>query len=140
MRHYETGFLIAPNLPEEEAQELMKKMADVVSKKKGKMAEVDNWGKRKLAYPIKKFKEAFYVFFKYEGKPDIPSELERRFKQTEAIIRYLTVKKSETDNIRKKKKKASGIEKEGIDQEEKPEELEELLEENGSEEREEGEK
>jgi len=92
MRQYETAFLIAPNLPEEDNEKLISQMADVISKKKGTMINVDEWGKRKLAYPIQKFEEAYYVFFLYEGDPSIPEELERRFKQTETIIRYLTVK------------------------------------------------
>lgn len=103
MKHYETAFLIAPNLPEEETEELINQMAEIVSKKKGKMIDLDNWGKRKLAYPIEKFEEALYVFFYYSGEPVIPAELERRFKQTEAIIRYLTVRKEPKEEIQKKK-------------------------------------
>jgi len=118
MRLYETAFLIAPNLPEEEVEELLKKMEDVVSKKKGKMLNVDNWGKRKMAYSINKFEEATYIFFLYEGNPDIPAELERRFKQTEAIIRFLTIKKDPREAIRKTGKRAK---KKGKDFEEKTE-------------------
>jgi len=93
MRIYETAFLIAPNLSEEDTEKLIQQMADVIPAKKGKMIHIDKWGKRKLAYQIKKFEVAFYVFFLYKGEADIPSELERRFKQNEAVIRYLTVKK-----------------------------------------------
>ncbi len=104
MTQYETAFLISPDLEEEETEKVIVQMAEVVSKKKGKMINEDRWGKRRLAYPIKKFEEAFYVFFHYEGDSEIPSELERRFKQTEAILRYLTVKKELKENIRRKKK------------------------------------
>jgi small subunit ribosomal protein S6 len=104
MKQYETGFLISPNLTEEETEKLILQMAEIVSQKKGKMVREDRWGKRKLAYSINKFEEAFYVFFYYEGEPDVPSELERRFKQTDAILRYLTVRKEAKDTIRKKKK------------------------------------
>ena len=102
MRQYETAFLIAPNLPEEDNEKLISQMAEVVSKKKGKMINVDEWGKRKLAYSIQKFEEAYYVFFLYEGNPSIPEELERRFKQTETIIRYLTVKNEITEIAKKR--------------------------------------
>ncbi|MBN2245005.1 MAG: 30S ribosomal protein S6 [Candidatus Aminicenantes bacterium] len=118
MRLYETAFLIAPNLPEEELESLLKKMQEVVSKKKGKMLNVDNWGKKKMAYSINKFDEATYIFFLYEGTPDIPAELERRFKQTEAIIRFLTVKKDPRDTLRKPGKRAK---KKAKETEEKPE-------------------
>lgn len=141
MRQYETAFLIAPNLPEEETEKLILKMADVVSKKKGKMINLDQWGKRKLAYPIKKFEEAFYVFFQYEGQPEITAELERRFRQTEAIIRYLTVKKEPKENIRRKKRVVSkGEGKEVEPEEEEFEKQEEMQEQFGVEETEEEEK
>ena len=104
MRQYETAFLIAPNIPEEEIESLISQMAEVITKKKGKILNQESWGKRKLAYSIQNFDEAFYMFFNYEGERDIPAELERRFRQTESVIRYLTVKKDESKNLRKKKK------------------------------------
>lgn len=104
MTQYETAFLISPNLEEEETEKVITQMAKVISEKKGKMINEDRWGKRRLAYPIKKFEEAFYVFFHYEGDSEIPLELERRFKQTEEILRYLTMKKTQKENVRRKKK------------------------------------
>lgn len=104
MRHYETVFLVAPNLPDEEVESLVDQMASIVSKNKGKMESVEKWGKRKMAYQIQKFEAANYVIFHYQGEPDIPTELERQFKQKEAVIRYLTLKKDMRDNIRDKKK------------------------------------
>jgi len=103
MRQYETAFLISPNVPEEETEKIILQMADIISKKKGKMIKQDVWGKRRLAYPIQKFEEAIYVFFHYEGEPGIPTELERRFKQTESVVRYLTVRKETKEVVRKKK-------------------------------------
>jgi small subunit ribosomal protein S6 len=103
MRQYETAFLISPNVPEEETEKIILQMADIVTKKKGKMIKQDVWGKRKLAYPIQKFEEAVYVFFLYEGEPGIPTELERRFKQTEAVVRYLTVRKETKEVVQKKR-------------------------------------
>ena len=103
MKQYETGFLISPKLSDEEWEKLVEQMADIVSKKKGKMIKVDKWRKRRLAYPIRKFEEAFYVFFLYEGSPEVSAELERRFKQTDDILRYLTVNKDERENVRRKK-------------------------------------
>lgn len=106
MRLYETAFLIAPNLPEEEVEALIQEMAEVVKQKKGQMVKEDRWGKRKLAYPIKKFEEAYYVFFLYEGGPDIPAELERLFKQKDTVIRFMTIKQDRRENVRRKKKAA----------------------------------
>ncbi|KPJ70210.1 hypothetical protein AMJ44_00400 [candidate division WOR-1 bacterium DG_54_3] len=129
MRQYETGFLISPNLTEEETDKIILEMAEVVSQKKGKMLKEDRWGKRKLAYPLNKFEEAFYVFFHYEGEPEVPSELERRFRQTDNILRYLTVKKEPKENI-KKRKPVKAMEKKAESPEEKAEE--EALEEEDS--------
>ena len=104
MRQYETAFLISSKLEEEETAKLIEKMAEVVKKKKGKMVNIERWGKRRLAYPIEKLDEAVYVFFHYEGDPDIPHELQRRFRQTETVLRYLTLKKDAQTQPRKKSK------------------------------------
>ncbi len=104
MKQYETGFIISPTLSDEETEEFIKKMAEIVPQKNGKMIKQDAWGKRKLAYPIKKFEEGFYVFFTYESDGDVSLELERLFKQTDTVIRFLTVKKDTRDPARRKKK------------------------------------
>jgi small subunit ribosomal protein S6 len=106
MRQYETGFVLSPSLAEEEAQEFVRQMAEVVSQKKGRMIKQDIWGKKRLAYPIKRFHEGIYVFFLYEGPGDVSQELERRFKQTDTVIRFLTILKDPKDNVRRKKKAA----------------------------------
>jgi small subunit ribosomal protein S6 len=136
MRQYETAFLITPKLEEEEMEKLIEKMAEVVKKKKGKMVNIERWGKRRLAYPIDRLDEAVYIFFHYEGDPDIPQELQRRFRQTETVIRYLTLKKETKIQQRKKAKvvrrekpkSARGKIEAGEEQKEKePEESPEIL-------------
>lgn len=107
MRVYETAFLIAPDLAEEANETLIDQMAGVVAQNEGKMIKLDKWGKKKLAYPINSFEEAFYVFFLYEAEANLPAELERRFKQTEAILRYMTVKPEDKRVLQKKKKAPS---------------------------------
>jgi small subunit ribosomal protein S6 len=105
MQVYETGFLLAPNLSEEDTEKLLAQLGEVISRKEGKFVKQERWGKRRLAYPIQRFSEAFYFFFHYEGNPDIPLELERRFKQTDAVLRYLTLKKEAKETQRRKRKK-----------------------------------
>jgi small subunit ribosomal protein S6 len=105
MTQYETGFVLSPTLSEEEANQFIQQMAATIAQKKGRMVRQDVWGKRRLAYTIKKFSEGLYVFFTYEGPGDVSAELERRFKQTDAVIRYLTVKKDLRTQARKKRKK-----------------------------------
>lgn len=105
MRQYETGFVLSPNLSEEETTQFVQQMAEIVAQKKGRMVKQDIWGKRRLAYPIKRFQEGVYVFFTYDGGGDVSMELERRFKQTEHVIRFMTVLKDPRDLGRRKNKK-----------------------------------
>ena len=71
MRLYETGFLIAPNITEEEAEGLVQQMADVVSQKSGKMIRIEKWGKRRTAYTMKKFNEAYLRLLPLRGRARI---------------------------------------------------------------------
>ncbi|MBM3293138.1 MAG: 30S ribosomal protein S6 [Candidatus Aminicenantes bacterium] len=104
MRLYETGFLVAPGMTEDEAETIVRQMADVVAQKNGRMIRIERWGKRRMAYAIGKAQEAYYIFFHYEGGSEIPLELGRRFRQMDTILRYLTLVKETTRNVRKKKK------------------------------------
>jgi small subunit ribosomal protein S6 len=105
MQLYETGFLLAPNLSDEESEKIITQMLEVISQREGKLVRQERWGKKKLAYSIKRFNEASYIFLHYQGGAAIPLELERRFKQTDVVLRYLTLKKDVQDNVRRKKKK-----------------------------------
>ena len=105
MRQYETGFVLSPALSEEETTQFIQQMAEIVALKKGRMVKQDIWGKRRLAFPIKRFQEGVYVFFTYDGPGDVSTELERRFKQTDAVIRFMTVLKDPRDLARRKNKK-----------------------------------
>jgi small subunit ribosomal protein S6 len=105
LRQYETGFVLSPTLSEEETTQFIQQMAEIVAQKNGRMVKQDIWGKRRLAFPIKRFQEGVYVFFTYDGAGDVSGELERRFKQTDAVIRFMTVLKDPRDLGRRKKKR-----------------------------------
>ena len=105
MRQYETGFVLSPALSEEETTQFLQQMAEIVAQKKGRMVKQDIWGKRRLAFPIKRFQEGFYVFLTYDGAGDVSPELERRFKQSDAVIRFMTVLKDPRDLGRRKNRK-----------------------------------
>jgi small subunit ribosomal protein S6 len=105
VRQYETGFVLSPALSEEETSQFVQQMAEIVAQKKGRMVKQDVWGKRRLAFPIKRFQEGVYVFFLYDGPGDVATELERRFKQTDSVIRFMTVVKDPRDLVRRKKKR-----------------------------------
>ena len=89
---YESIFIINPNLSDEETNNVIKKMQDVVAKQGGEMTKFEDWGKKKLAYEVKKQKRGHYVFFQFKGTPAAIAELERTFKLTDAVIKFLSVK------------------------------------------------
>jgi small subunit ribosomal protein S6 len=96
MRHYETLFIISPDLAEEETQTIAEKYSALLTDHGSVMAKVEHWGRKRLAYTVKKFHKGYYVLFEYGAEPGAVMELERLFKIDEDVIRFLTVKKEDT--------------------------------------------
>jgi small subunit ribosomal protein S6 len=96
MRYYETLYIINPNLSDEENSAVITKFNSLVEKNKGVVIKVDEWGKRTLAYAIKKFNKGCYVLLNYCGQGNIIAELERGMKLDERILQYQTVKLSDS--------------------------------------------
>jgi len=92
VRNYEVVFIAAPTLTSEELDGFINHAQTVVEGKNGKVVKVDNWGKKSLAYKIKKFREGYYVVLSIEGDGSAIAELERRFRVTDYIIRFLSVR------------------------------------------------
>ena len=86
---YEVLYIINPNLAEDETAALVEKFKAMVEAE-GTLASVDEWGKRRLAYPINDMAEGYYVLMNFESKPELPAELERVMKITEGVMRCLT--------------------------------------------------
>ncbi len=91
---YETLFAISGNLAEDACKALVEKFVNLV-KDNATDVDVNEWGKRRLAYPIDYITEGYYVLVNFKSEPDFPLELERVFGITEGIIRYMTLAKSE---------------------------------------------
>ena len=91
MNHYETVFILNPVLSETQIKETVKKYEDFLVSKGAKMIAKEDWGLKKLAYPIQHKKSGFYHLFEYtvEGAAITPLEVE--FRRDERIMRYLTV-------------------------------------------------
>lgn len=85
---YEVLYIINPTLSEEEIAAVVEKFKAVVEAE-GTLTSIDEWGKRKLAYPINDIPEGYYVLMTCECKPDLPAELDRLFKITESVMRSL---------------------------------------------------
>lgn len=89
--NYETVFIVNAELGEEKVQELVAKFKGMIEEN-ATVKNIDEWGKRKLAYPIDDVTDGYYVVEQYEAPHDFPAELERVFNITEGILRSLTVK------------------------------------------------
>lgn len=93
MRRYEVAIILAPTLTEEEVDQSIETFQKIAEEKKAQIANVDNWGKRKLAYPINKHNEGIYIILTLEEPAaESVAELERRFKVMESVIRFLTIR------------------------------------------------
>ncbi|HEX9019886.1 MAG TPA: 30S ribosomal protein S6 [Nitrospirota bacterium] len=92
MQTYESIFIINPNLTDEETAAVIKKMQDVIAKQGGEMLKFEDWGKKKLSYEIKKHKRGHYAFFQFKAQPTAVSELERTYKLTDSVIKFLTIR------------------------------------------------
>lgn len=92
MRSYETIFVLRPNLEEETRNALIEKFTTII-KTAGEVENVDEWGTRKLAYEIEKLREGYYVLVNFKATIDLPSELERNFRISDDVIRYIVVNK-----------------------------------------------
>ena len=91
---YETLFAVNATLPEEECKSLVEKFVNLI-KDNGTDVDVNEWGKRRFAYPINYVSEGYYVLVSYKSNADFPQELERQFGITEGVLRYMTTIKCE---------------------------------------------
>jgi len=89
-KRYETAILFDPELSEEARKEFLAKLAGVVASFQGEVLKTDDWGNRKLAYPIRKRSNAFYTFLLYTGARGVVEEVERNIKIFDGILRHLT--------------------------------------------------
>lgn len=87
---YETMLVLSMKLGEEGINQTVEKFKTLISEH-GTLETVDEWGKRKLAYPINYETEGYYVLYQFESKPEFPSELDRIYNITDGILRTLIV-------------------------------------------------
>ena len=92
MRRYETLYIVSPNLADEDYKEAITKFNSLIEKQKGIIVKVQEWGKQRLAYEVKKLDKGSYVLMDYCGEPGITAELERDLKLDDRVLMYQTVK------------------------------------------------
>ena len=93
MNKYENLYVITPELEEEAIKAIIEKFSGIITANGGEIESVDEWGKRRLAYPIDYKSEGYYVLMTFSAKPDFPQELERQMRIADEVMRYMVVKK-----------------------------------------------
>ena len=115
---YETIMVINPTLGDEGVASIIEKFKSLIENNATIDGEIEEWGKRKLAYEIDDQKEGYYVLINFTSDPMFPAELNRIYKITDGILRSLTVKKVVKKN-KKKDKKDINQQEENVNQQEK---------------------
>ena len=107
MAFYENTIIAKQDLAEKDLNSIKDKYNEIINKSSGKVIKIEKWGLLNLAYKIKNYKKGFYIHYKFEGNKDTLSEIEKKIKVDNSIIRYLTVKykKLDTNNEFFKKEK-----------------------------------
>lgn len=95
MNKYEALYIIEAGLPEEETAALIEKFSKVVTDNGGEVENVNEWGKRRLAYAIDYKTEGYYVLMDFKSSPEFPTELERKFRINEKIMRFMVIRKED---------------------------------------------
>ncbi len=97
MRKYETIFILDPDLEEEQTQSVIEKVKGIITQANGEILKVEDWGKRKLAYEVKKKSKGHYFLIHLLGAPALLSELERNFRVMDAVIKFQSVRLGERE-------------------------------------------
>lgn len=92
-RNYEMVFIVRPNLEEEEVQAVVDKFSTLIKENDGEVTTLDSWGKRRLSYEIKDFREGHYFLVTFQGVPATAKELDRVLKITDEILRFMIIRK-----------------------------------------------
>jgi len=111
MNHYETLFVVKPTLTEEEIKSQIEKVKAVLEKEGAEIVATDDMGMRKLAYPVQKNNRGYYTVLFFSAKGETISELERNLRINEDVIKFLTVKYSNTKEVAQFNKLAAAANK-----------------------------
>jgi small subunit ribosomal protein S6 len=94
-REYETIFIVHPDTNADGIDQIAGRLTDTIGRLEGKLVKAENWGRRRLAYPIRKQQKGIYIYLRYIGYSDMVHELERNMRMLEPVIKYITVKLDE---------------------------------------------
>jgi small subunit ribosomal protein S6 len=95
MTKYELAVVVSANVDDEVRNATVEKCKALIERFGGQITNVDDWGKKKLAYEVQKMKEGFYYFIQFDAETSAPAEIESRVRIMDNVIRYLCVKQDE---------------------------------------------
>ena len=126
---YETIFIIDPTIDDSAIEGAINSVTNLIQSSEYVIRQVDRWGKKRLAYEVKKHKEGFYVLMVFEAEPDFVSQLQRHYQLSESIIKYIVCKfEGDIDQLDSEKSVADRVtevpEEEEVSEVEGPDEAE----------------
>ncbi len=115
MRKYETIYILQPDLSEDDIKVVADKVQDVITSYKGDFQRLEDWGIRKLAYPINKCARGRYLYLRYDGGREMIAELERRLRLDEKVLRFQSVNITNQPEKPVVEKKPAPVEAEAVE-------------------------
>lgn len=94
MNKYEAMYIVTPEMEDEAIKGVIEKFSGIITANGGEIEKTDEWGRKKLAYPIAYKTEGYYVLVNFAAAPELPRELERNFRNDESILRYMVVRQN----------------------------------------------
>lgn len=94
MNKYEAMYIVTPEMEDEAIKGVIEKFSGIITANGGEIEKTDEWGRKKLAYPIDYKTEGYYVLVNFAAAPEMPRELERNFRNDESILRYMVVRQN----------------------------------------------
>lgn len=94
MNNYEAMYIVTPEMEDEAIKGVIEKFSGIITANGGEIEKTDEWGRKKLAYPIDYKTEGYYVLVNFAAAPELPRELERNFRNDESILRYMVVRQN----------------------------------------------
>ena len=95
MNKYELAVVVSAKIEDEERAAALEKVQGYIARYGGTITNVDDWGKKRLAYEIQKMREGFYYFIQFDAQPTAPAEIESRVRIMDNVLRYLVVRADE---------------------------------------------
>ena len=94
MNKNEAMYIVTPEMEDEAIKGVIEKFSGIITANGGEIEKTDEWGRKKLAYPIDYKTEGYYVLVNFAAAPELPRELERNFRNDESILRYMVVRQN----------------------------------------------